>query len=67
MDAESENVVSLPTDLALREARAQAWANGQSLGPWLHGLPREECLRIEQRRDEILRERKAFVPGARPE
>ena len=41
----------------LREARAWAWANGQSAGPWAHGLPDDECRRIEARREAILAER----------
>jgi hypothetical protein len=39
-----------------REARAQAWARGQSFGPWVQGLPEDECRLIEKRRDEIIAE-----------
>jgi hypothetical protein len=48
--------MSTPHDIRLREARAQAWAAGQSFGPWVHGVDHEECLRIEARRAEILGE-----------
>ena len=43
-----------PNDLRLRAARAQAWACGQSFGPWGQGIDEAECRSIEHRRDEIL-------------
>ena len=38
----------------LRDARARAWVEGRSAGPWVQGLPEEECRSIEQRRDEMV-------------
>jgi hypothetical protein len=41
----------LPTEDELRWSRAAAWGHGQSLGPWAHGVPENECRRIEELRD----------------
>ncbi len=35
----------------MRWGRAASWARGQSFGPRAHGLPEEECKRIEDLAD----------------
>jgi len=42
------------SDLELRWARAEAWARGQSLGPYGRGVDEAECARIEVLRDLIV-------------
>lgn len=44
----------MTNDLELRWARAAAWADGRSRGPFGQGLDENECRDIEELRDLIL-------------